>query len=181
MREERVARRYARALFQASLRAQTVDAVQDALQELLRRLHEQPPLQRLLQNPLIPRDRKQALVHEGIGRHSHPLVASLLRTLVGKRRERLLPSIAQEFTELYEEHQGLVRISATVAYPLDAQQEQALIRSLQQRTGKTVILETRTDSSLVGGIVLRIGDTIIDASISGQLQRLRQYLLNAWR
>ncbi|GBC97167.1 ATP synthase subunit delta [bacterium HR16] len=179
MREGKVARRYARALFNAAVRTQAVEAVNEALQQLLDTLREQPPLQRLLLNPLIPRERKQQMVQESIGRQTHPLLASLLNVLVDKRRERLLPEVAREFSDLRDEHLGIVRVQATTAYPLDSQQEEALIRSLGQRTGKTVVLETHVDPSLIGGIVVRIGDTIIDGSVRGQLLRLKQYLLNA--
>jgi F0F1-type ATP synthase delta subunit len=68
MREERVAKRYARALFNAAVRKQAVDAVSEALQQLLNTLHEQPPLRTLLLNPLIPRERKQQMVQEAIVR-----------------------------------------------------------------------------------------------------------------
>jgi F-type H+-transporting ATPase subunit delta len=179
MREERVAKRYARALFNAAVRTQAVDAVSEALQQLLNTLHEQPPLRTLLLNPLIPRERKQQMVQEAIGRQTHPLLASLLSVLVDKRRERLLPEVAREFGELCDEHMGIARVRATTAYPLDSQQEHALVRGLEQRTGKTVVLQTNVDPSLIGGIVVRIGDTIIDGSVRGQLLRLRQYLLNA--
>ena len=178
MREERVARRYARALFNAAVRAQSIDAVSEALQQLLSLLHEQPPLRHLLLNPLIPRERKEQMVQETVGRSTHPLLASLLSVLVAKRRERLLPEVAGEFARLRDEHLGIVRVQATTAYPLDVRQEQALIRSLERRTQKTVVLDTRVDPSLIGGIVVRIGDTIIDGSVRGHLLRLRQYLLN---
>lgn len=179
MRLERVARRYARALFNAALHAQVVQAVDEALQQLLNTLQENQPLQRLLLNPLIPRERKRQLVQEAIGRQTHPLVASLLGVLVDKRREPILPEVVHEFARLRDEHLGVVRVQATTAYPLDEEQRQALIRSLEQRTGKTVLLDLQTDPSLIGGIVVRIGDTIIDGSVRGQLLRLKQYLLNA--
>lgn len=179
MREGKVARRYARALFNAAVRTQAVEAVNEALQQLLGTLQEQPPLQRLLLNPLIPRERKQQMVQESIGRHTHPLLASLLSVLVDKRRERLLSEVAREFGDLRDEHLGIVRVQVAAAYPLDSQQEQALIRNLERRTGKTVVLQTQMDPSLIGGIVVRIGDTIIDGSVHGQLLRLKQYLLNA--
>ncbi|MEJ5252944.1 MAG: ATP synthase F1 subunit delta [Chthonomonadetes bacterium] len=179
MRQERVARRYARALFNAALHEQAIQAVDEALQQLLNTLQEQPSLHRLLVNPLIPRERKQQLVQEAIGRHTHPLVASLLGVLVDKRREPILPEVVREFEELRDEHLGIIRVQATTARPLDEEQQQALIRSLEQRTGKTVLLSLQTDPSLIGGIVVRIGDTIIDGSVRGQLLRLKQYLLNA--
>jgi len=179
MREERVAKRYARALFNAAVHRQAVDEVNEALQQLLNTLNEQPPLRTLLLNPLIPRERKQQMVQEAIARHTHPLLASLLSVLVDKRRERLLPQVAREYVELRDEHVGILRVQAMTAYPLDSDQEQALVRSLERRTSKTVVLQTQVDPSLIGGIVVRIGDTIIDGSVRGQLLRLRQYLLNA--
>ncbi len=179
MREGKVARRYARALFNAAVRTQAVEAVNEALQQLLNTLQEQPPLQRLLLNPLIPRERKQQMVQQSIGRQTHPLLASLLNVLVDKRRERLLPEVAREFGDLRDEHLGIVRVQVYTAYPLDSQQEQTLVQSLQRRTGKMVVLQTHVDPTLIGGIVVRIGDTIIDGSVRGQLLRLKQHLLNA--
>jgi F-type H+-transporting ATPase subunit delta len=179
MREEKIARRYARALFNTALRAQALEAIDEALHQLLQTLRDQPHLQELWLNPLMPRERKQQLAQEAIGRQTLPLLASLLHVLVAKRRERLLLHIVNEFGRLRDEHQGIVRVQATTAYPLDRQTEQALVQSLQRRTGKTVVLEVRTDPSLMGGIMVRVGDTVIDGSVYGQLQRLKQYLLNA--
>lgn len=179
MRESRIARRYARALFNAALRIQAVGVVDEALQQLLNTLREQEPLRQLLFNPLIPRERKGQLVQETIGRRTHPLLAGLLGVLVTKRRERLLSEVAREFTELRDEHLGILRVRVTTAYPLDSQQEQTLRYSLERRTDKTVIMDVQIDPSLIGGIVVRIGDTVIDGSVRGQLARLRQYLLNA--
>ncbi len=179
MRESRIARRYARALFQAALRAEAVEAVDQALQNLMATLQDQPALKHLMLNPLMPRERKQQLVRQVLGRNTHPLVASLLDVLVDKRREGLVSEIRQEFERLRDDHLGVVRVQARTAYPLDSQQEQALIRSLQQRTGRRVMLEVQVDPSLIGGVVVRIGDTILDGSVHGQLDRLRHYLLNA--
>ncbi len=179
MREERVARRYARALFQAAVQQQAVEEVGNAFQELLRTLEEQPALQQLLRNPLMARERKQQLVQQALGAQTHPLLASLLNLSVRKRRESLLEEVYREYSNLYDEHLGILRVQATTARPLDEMQERALIRSLEQRTGKTVVLDKRVDPSLIGGIVVRIGDTVIDGSLRGQLQRLRHYLLNA--
>jgi|YNPMSStandDraft_1061717.scaffolds.fasta_scaffold20072_4 F-type H+-transporting ATPase subunit delta len=179
MREERVARRYARALFQVALREQAVEVVNEALHQLLRALQEQPSLQRLLLTPYIPRERKRQMIRQAIERQTHPLLVSLVDVVVDKRREGILPEIAREFAALRDEHLGIVRVHVTTAYLLAPQQEEALIQSLQQRTGKTVVLETQVDPSLIGGVMVRIGDTVIDGSLRGQLQRLKQYLLNA--
>lgn len=179
MREGKIARRYARALFQAAVRAEAVEAVDQALQQLLSTFEAQPGLRSLLLNQLLPRERKQLLVQQAIGRQTHPLLASLLNVLVDKRREHLVSSIAQEFGLLRDDHLGIARVQARTAYPLDSEQEQALIRNLQRRTGRKVMLEVQVDPSLIGGIVVRIGDTVLDGSVLGQLQRLRQYLLNA--
>lgn len=179
MRESRVARRYARALFNSALRAQVIEAVDEALQQVLSILQAQPPLQQILLNPLIPRERKGQIVQQTLGRQTHPLVASLLNVLVDKRRETLLADVVREFERLRDEHLGIVRAQATVAYPLDSEQEHALRHSLERRTGKTVVLDVETDPSLIGGVMVRIGDTVIDGSVRGQLRRLKQYLLNA--
>lgn len=179
MREGKVARRYARALFNAALHAQVVEAVDEALQSLLDTLQEHAPLRSLLLNPLVPREHKQQMVQDLLGRQTHPLVASLLNVLVDKRREALLTDIVEQFEQLRDEHLGVVRVQATTAYPLDSQLEQALRHSLERRTEKTVIMDVQTDPSLIGGIVVRIGDTVIDGSVRGQLLRLKQYLLNA--
>lgn len=179
MREERVARRYARALFQAAVQQQAVEEVGNAFQELLRTLEEQPALQQLLRNPLMARERKQKVVQQALGAQIHPLLASLLNLMIAKRREPLIEEVFREYGKLYDEHMGILRVQAVTARPMDELQERALIQSLERRTGKTVIVDKQVDPSLIGGIVVRIGDTVIDGSVQGQLQRLRHYLLNA--
>lgn len=179
MREERVARRYARALFNAAVQQQAVEEVGNSFQELLRTLQAQPALQQLLQNPLMARERKQQLTQQALDGKIHPLLASLLNLMIQKRREAVLDEVFREYGKLYDEHLGILRVQAVTARPMDELQEQSLVRSLERRTGKTILVEKQVDSALIGGIIVRIGDTVIDGSVHGQLQRLKQYLLNA--
>ncbi|MCS6950249.1 MAG: ATP synthase F1 subunit delta [bacterium] len=174
-----MARRYARALFNAAVQQQMVEEVGNSFRELLHTLEEQPALRQLLLNPLMARERKQQLVQQALAGKVHPLLVSLLNVMIRKRRENVLEEVFHEYGKLYDEHLGILRVQAISARPIDELQERALVRSLEQRTGKTVVLDKQVDPSLIGGIVVRIGDTVIDGSVHGQLQRLRHYLLNA--
>jgi F-type H+-transporting ATPase subunit delta len=103
-----------------------------------------------------------------------PHVVNLVRILAARDRIHLLPSILQEFVALDREARGILEARVTVARPIDDREQEEVRRRLEQLTGKTVEIHTDVDSSILGGIVVRMGDRLIDASVAGRLQRLRQ-------
>ena len=176
--ETKVAKRYASALFAVAGRSGKSDAVQRDLDTLVGLWEQTPALQRAMESPLIPAERKTALIDQLFGKDLDPLTRSFLHLLVEKRREELLRAVRVEYRRQADVAAGLVRAEAIVAAPLDDAQLADLVASLQDRTGKRIELNVDVDPFILGGVVVRMQDTIIDGSVRGALERLREQMLH---
>ncbi len=173
----RVAKRYATALFNTSTDAGSTSAVQSSLQALLSLWDQTPALRTMMTSPLIPTEQKQAVVGKIFDGTVDSLTASFLTMLVAKRREEILPAVCEEFSRQADAAQGLVRATASVAAPISAAMQAELTASLEARSGKKVELKVAVDPGLIGGVVVRMQDSVIDGSVRGALERLRERLL----
>ncbi|EIJ43959.1 ATP synthase, F1 delta subunit [Beggiatoa alba B18LD] len=97
---------------------------------------------------------------------------NLVKVLIDNNRLSIVPYIAQEYEMLKAQQQGYETVELTSAFPVTEPQEQELSATLQKRLGKTVNISVKTDESLMGGWLVRVGDQVIDASIKGRLQQL---------
>jgi F-type H+-transporting ATPase subunit delta len=104
----------------------------------------------------------------------HPYVQNLLRELVSRHRLHLLPSVVNEFTRLEREAQGLADAFVTVARPLTDAEGEDIARRIGEQLGKRVSVHVHVEPTILGGIVVRVGDRLFDASVATKLQRLRQ-------
>jgi F-type H+-transporting ATPase subunit delta len=177
MAETAVARRYVRALFDASLNAKAVDQVESDLKAVDQIMRAVPRLARVLHAPTIAGSRKSALLDTAFSGRVGALTLRFLKLLVDRRREDALGELYNEFRALADEHRGIVQVEVTSAVPLTDAEREALAASLSQRTGKKVQLTVAVDESLLGGLMLRMGDTIVDGSVRTRLARLRERLL----
>jgi F-type H+-transporting ATPase subunit delta len=175
--DDRVARRYAGALFGAASRHSKTDAVQRDLESLAGLWQTVPLLRQALENPLIPAGRKMKVIDDLFRADLDPLTRSFLHLLVEKRREGILPMVERDYRTLADEARGLVRAHATVAADLDPRQRDELLTGLRQRTGKQIELQVHVEPAILGGVVVRLGDTVIDGSVRGALERLREQML----
>jgi F-type H+-transporting ATPase subunit delta len=105
-----------------------------------------------------------------------PATANLLRLLVERRRVADLPLLAASYRELVDEKVGRVQAVATSARPLSEEQRAALVTALNARTGKQIILETKVDASLLGGVRAQVGSVVYDGSVKTQLEKLSETL-----
>ncbi len=179
MRSTTIAHKYARALFDASVaegKAQKVAAGMASIQHLER---EEPALLGFLTSPEVLTESKTEFIATVFGPRVDAMVVNFLRLLVDKGRISFLPGICLDFQRLTEEHQGLLRAPVVSAVPLDADQEARLKRELDRITGKDVILEKRVDPSILGGVVVHLGDKIIDRSLRRGLRQLADTLVQA--
>ena len=106
----------------------------------------------------------------------HPLTVNLLRLANDKHRFSVIADIADAFTELADEAAGRVRAEVITAEPMSPQVEAEVRAALERSTGKTIRLTTKVDSSLIGGMIAKIGGTVYDSSIRNRLERLKQDL-----
>lgn len=177
------ARRYAEAAFQIAERDGSFDAWRARLDSAGSALAD-ARLMGVLRNPAIPVEERERLLDaalEGLGEagaSASRLVANLTLLLLRRGRIELLPNVAAQFRRLDDARQGIVPASATSASALAPDEVRALTARLEQLTGGRVALDLKVDPSIIGGLIVRVGDRLIDGSVRGRLERLRNRLVS---
>ncbi len=169
------AKRYARAVFELAKQEGQVDewaARIAAVRDMLTR----PEARRVLANPSIAAQRRQDAAAALLDRSIGPEGVNLARLVVGANRIDDLDRIVAEYELLADEDAGRVRATATTAVPLSRTDADKLEANLSRRLGREVRLDTQVEPAIIGGLVLRIGDRVIDASVAARLQQLRRRL-----
>jgi F-type H+-transporting ATPase subunit delta len=172
MRIDIAAKRYAQAAFAVALEQGSPDrwlGDLDALSDLV----AQPEAAAVLQSDRVPDAEKHILLKAALS-GVDPAVLNLARLLVAKRRIRLAPQVREEFGNLLDAYKGRARATVTTAVPLTDEQKVEIAASLSRITGKTVSVEQAVDPEIVGGLVARVGDTLIDGSTRSRLVALKK-------
>jgi F-type H+-transporting ATPase subunit delta len=174
-----IARRYARALFGIGVDAGNFEALGRELADLAGLWASSPELRQTMENPVFKPSEKRAILEQILPRLAPTAeVQRLVLLLLERRRIVLLPGIARAYRDLADAHTGRVRARVISAEPLGPGALDRVRLSLEERTGKKVILETAVDADLIGGVVARVGDLVLDGSVRTQLDDLRSKLLN---
>jgi F-type H+-transporting ATPase subunit delta len=175
-----VARRYARAVLDLGVELGQLDAIVDEMSAFAEAWEASPELRNALENPLVAHDAKKAVVNELAGRlGASPTTRHTLLLLVDRRRAKALPHVAQALREFADARKGLLRAEVSTAAPLSETYYARLQAQLEAMTGKRVVVDRRTDPTLIAGVVTRIGDRILDGSLRTRLQSLREALMPA--
>jgi F-type H+-transporting ATPase subunit delta len=175
--ETLAAKRYALAAFQIAKERGEIDAWRDALAQIAEFMSD-PEVRRVLENTRVGQDPKQRLIDAALG-DLPALPLNLARLLVRKHRTALAADIALSFSQMIEEERGITHAHARTAVPLSEAEVADLARRLQQQTGREVILDVEVDPSVLGGVIVQIGDRLIDASTRAKLQAMRESLVGA--
>lgn len=173
-RRDSAPRRYAEAAFEIALRDETVEQWRAELDQAAAAL-DSADLGETLANPALPMQQRVAIV-QGVFADLGDPARNLILLVLRRGRIRQLPRVAAEFRRLDDKRNNLVHATATSASPLDDAELGAITARLEQLSGAQVALETEVDPDLIGGVVVRIGDRLIDGSVRGRLERLRNQL-----
>lgn len=171
------ARRYARAVFELAQQGDALEAWAERIAGVREVLTDEQARE-VLFNPAIPSARRVELAGELAGSFG-PEAANLAKLVVSTGRPDLIDGIAEEYSLLVDESEGRVRATATTAVELEKNDVDRLSKDLSQRLGKDVRLDVRVDPAIIGGMVLQVGDHVIDASVATRLQQLRRRLATA--
>jgi len=172
MQKDPVARVYAQALLDLGRDGNRIDALGEDLQQVVSALAADAGLRTFLESPALdPATKKRAL--ESLRGKTDDLVVNFLCLLVDKGRIGSLGAIALAYRDLADEAAGRVRVHATTAVPMDAEQRKRLLDTVHATLKKEIVLETDVQPELVGGLVLHIGDKIYDGSVNRALGRIR--------
>lgn len=172
-----IARRYAAAVFDLALKQNTLDKTLEDVQEIAR-LFEIRKLAYLLREPKIPAQRKETAIRQALASRVLPTSLNLALLIVQRGLVDFMPNIAAELEQLVLNYKNEARAQVTTAAPMDESQRIMVTRALEQHTGKRILMETRTDPAILGGVIARVGDQVIDGSIRHRLSALQQQLLS---
>ena len=170
------ARRYAEAAFQLATRDKALDAYGDGLDLAAGVLGEERILA-FLRNPAQSLRARIDLVDSMLANRVPEPVLKLVGLLVARGKVDRIGAVAAEYRRELNKTRGVVEAVATAATPLTGKETDALARKVAEMTGRTVDLRVAVDESLIGGLTVRVGDTLYDASVRGRLERLRERLV----
>jgi F-type H+-transporting ATPase subunit delta len=173
-----VATTYAEALYQAAADKDAVDQVASDLNALAEALGADSDVARVLNNPKVDSRAKKAALGALAGT-AHPLTINLLQVLVDRGRLEELPAVAQAFAERVASAEGRLAVEVTTAIPLVDDLRAKVVERIREQTGKTPEITERVDPDIIGGLVLRVGGVVTDASVRGRLNGLRRTITDA--
>jgi F-type H+-transporting ATPase subunit delta len=173
------AKRFAQAVFKIALERGELDRWQSDLRKIAS-LAEDATLVGLLQDPRLHFDSKVKLLSEPLG-DINPLALNLVYLLITRGKLNMAGDIADEYQRLLDSYRGIEQAEVTTAIPLDDEDRQRLAEHLGTIVGKKVVVKPEVDSGLIGGIVARVGDKLLDGSTRSKLAALREELAGQGR
>jgi F-type H+-transporting ATPase subunit delta len=176
-RRDTAARRYAEDAFQVARRDGTIEAWRAEL-DAAGTIVADPRIGRALANPAVPLERRTAMAESIFGSFASRPVLNLIGLILRRGRIEQLPRVAAEYRRLDNARQGITVATAISAAPLSDDEVRAVTQRLEQFTGGRIELDVQVDPSLLGGLVVRVGDRLIDGSVRGRLERLRNQLVS---
>ncbi len=171
-----VAKRYAVALFNAAVKQDIAEQVQDDMSSFIDLLRANAQFRGFLKSPEIPTEQKKQLVVDAIGDSTAGLFIKFLMLLIDKKRLINILNIADAYRQLYEQLQGIVEARVITAVELDADLEQKTVEKLEKETGKTIRVRKTVNPDIIGGMILVVEDEIIDGSIRHKLDQMKKSL-----
>ena len=170
------ARRYAQAAFELALEKDDFEAWLDDLGYLAGALQSEE-FGAVLDAPEVPVSQKVKLIDETVGGGISPLSRNLFALLASRNSAHLLPDITEAYQEMLDAHRGIERAEIMSAVPLSDEQQGKVANMLKEMVGKEIALTVRVDPQILGGIVARVGDRVIDGSTRTKLEGLRRELV----
>jgi F-type H+-transporting ATPase subunit delta len=167
-------RGYAQALFSIAEAEDALETVEDELFRFARAFEKENSLRESVTDPALPVERKKAVLQEILGEKASPHTISILGFLVEQGKARELTAIVDELVTLAAERRKAAVAEVRTAVHLSDQQRDDLSKALERATGKTVELKMVVDPSVVGGVVARVGDQVIDGSIRKRLELAKE-------
>jgi len=170
-----LARRYAKALFMVAKEENTVADYAGKLNGLAEVYNSEPSVRDGLINPMYPMEARSKVMSYLAGQaDASKILGNFLQLLVQKKRADIIADIAEAYQDMVDEDQNICKGKVRSATALDDALEEKVKTTLQKITGKTVILSTEVDPSILGGIVAQVGDLVLDGSLKTQLSEMKE-------
>jgi F-type H+-transporting ATPase subunit delta len=174
----RIARVYAEALLRAAEKRGTADDVGKELRDLVSAVYStSPDIEQALSSPVVKRSAKTPVLEHAFKNNVSDLVFNLLNVLNAKDRLGLVRHVAASFGDLLDERAKRVRVTVRSAVPLTDVQTEQLKQSIGQATGLDPVIRAQVDESLLGGMIVQVGDQVFDSSVRYRIEAIRNQLL----
>ncbi|OHB67931.1 MAG: ATP synthase F1 subunit delta [Planctomycetes bacterium RBG_13_60_9] len=170
---------YARSLMELAEQSQAVEDIETDVETLQALLAEEPALQTFLASPYFAEQSRQDLVRKILAGRLHPLTLNWLRVMIDHNRAAILPQVIDRYRHLYRVYHGYQTVQATVAQAMSEPQQEKLRQDLREAMKTKIDLQVHVDPSIIGGIIIRAGDKMVDNSIRGRLTRAVGHLARA--
>jgi F-type H+-transporting ATPase subunit delta len=177
MNDERIGRNYAEALLTLARKSDEQEEWGALIEAISVGMLEDPTLRTFLESPKLSAARKIEIVEKALGRGAPKTFMRFLETVIMKRRQMLIPEIASAYRNLIDESEDRVHVSVTVARELAGPEKDALARQLGRLFGKRVVPHISLNPGILGGVIVKVGDTVMDGSVRRRLASLRQRML----
>jgi F-type H+-transporting ATPase subunit delta len=178
MRDTTIAKNYAEALLELARRAEDPAGWGKLMRDVANGMRDDITLQHFLESPKISEAQKNEVFFQALGDRVPRHFLRFLQTLVRKRRQLLIPEISSEYDKLLDIHEGRVHANVTVAKETNAADQAEIAEQLSRVIGKTVVPHMNVNPAILGGVVVKIGDTVMDGSVRRRLGRLRNQILS---
>lgn len=173
-----LAQTYARAICAIAEEKGALDRVASQLRQVEAVIRENTDLSNLLYHPRVPAQAKKETIEAVFAGELDDFVKNFLLLLIDKRRETALTAIVREYLDIANNMRNIAEAEVIVSQELSEGQKQALIDKLKKLTGKNIVLKIQLDEKILGGIIVKIGDKLIDGSVTRQLKTLKSNILS---
>lgn len=177
MRDETVSRNYAEALFELAARADQREEYGEAMEQMARLLAENSDVRLFLETPRIDVREKKKVLKSVLGEAVPKDVLNFIQITIDKRRQALLQGISRAYQDLLDEFMGRTHVEVTVARSYSEDDLDALTERLSALLGKRAVAHVRVKPEVLGGILLRTGDTVYDGTLRRRLEGIRRSLM----
>jgi F-type H+-transporting ATPase subunit delta len=177
MRDSTIARNYAETLLELARRAEDTAGWGKLIRDVAAGVEADVTLRHFLESPKISEAQKNEVFFQALGDRVPRHFLRFLQTLVRKRRQMLIPQISVEYDNLLDIHEGRVHASVTVATAVSDSEMSDIARQLSRVVGKTVVPHMHVNPEILGGVVVKMGDTVMDGSVRRRLARLKGQML----
>ena len=174
MSEIKVAARYAKSLIDLALEQKALEEIKVDMELFVNTLRINTELQAVVKNPIIPLNKKNAIINAVFGGKIHKVTSSFLKIVIDKGRAEIIYGTAKEFLNQYNQHKNIVTAKVTSATPLTENAKTEIINKVKAITGGEVLLQTEVDDNLIGGFILTVGDKQFDTSLASGLAKLKK-------
>ena len=174
-----IAQTDALSLFEVAEEAKKEELLLSQLEDLCELMQENPQFLQLLSSPMVSKEERAKLIDEAFEGRIDLYLLNFLKILSEGGRAQHLSQIEKEYRELYYLRENIEEVVATTAVPMTQEQKEKLTAKLEKSTGKKILLKNQIDPSLIGGVVLKIGNRQMDDSVRSRLEGIRRQILGS--